>query len=144
MDSLQKIRVFAAAAISPIVVPLLVYLTFLFIFGTDVDKDQEIQTSISTASWISYGIALALGFGAYILMQAKGWRSVQLHILAGAGLGFISWLLFSLISQTLVSLLFFVFFVAGLLMGTSFWFIAYFKPDGSHATGSRRKRRRTI
>lgn len=144
MDSLQKIRVFAAAAISPIVVPLLVYLTFLFIFGTDVDKDQEIQTSISTASWISYGFALALGIGGYILMRVKGWQSMQRFMIAGAMIGVLCWLLFSLISWKILGFLFFVFIIAGFLMGTSFWFIAYFKPDGSHASNSRRKRRRTI
>jgi len=143
MLSTQKIRLFIAAAISPVIVPMLVNLTFLFIFGSDVDKDQEIQTSISTASWVSYAITLALGLGAYILMYVKGWRSVQRYLLVGATVGLISWLLFSLISQTLVSLLFFVFSVAGLLMGAAFWFIAYFQPDGSHATSSRRRRRRS-
>ena len=132
-----------AVIIGPLVVPLLVYITFVFIFGSNVEDDQQIQTSNSTASWISYGLALALGIGSYILMQAKGWQSMQRHMIAGTIIGILCWLLFSLISQTLVSLLFFVFTVAGFLMGTCFWLIAYFQTDGSHAASSRRRRRRT-
>ena len=143
MEYQQKIRWLLAVIIGPLFVPLLVYITFIFIFGSDIKDDQQIQTSISTASWISYGLALALGIGSYILMQVKGWQSMQSHMVAGTFIGILCWLLFSLISQTLVSLLFFVFVVAGFLMGTSFWFIAYFQPDGSHATSSRRRRRRT-
>lgn len=144
MASIHKIRLLAAAVIAPLIMPLMIYLTFLLIFGGDIEKDQAIKTSINTASWVSYGIALALGIASYFWMQRKGWNTIYRCMLAGIVLGFICWLLFSLISQTLVSLLFFIFAVAGLLMGISFWFIVYFRPDGSHTMpSSRRRRRRT-
>ena len=145
MESIQKIRLLIGAVASPLIIPLVVYITFVFVFGADADKDQEIQTGISTASWLSYGIALALSVAAYYGLQRKQWYSVIYYLGAGAVVGFASWLLFSLISQILVSLLFFVFVVAGALVGGSFWLIAFFQPDGNHIypQPSRRRRRRS-
>ena len=144
MISKQKIRLVIGAVVSPLIVPLLIYVTFLFIFGAVVEKDHDIQTSISTASWLSYWISLILGVGCYIWLQKTQRRSVQMYLLAGAVIGLASWLLFSLVSQTLVSLLFYVFVAAGLLFGLSFWLIVFFQPDGNYSSSSRRRRRRTI
>ena len=142
MDNIQKIRLLIGTAVSPLLIPFVIYLTFVFVFGADIDKDQEIQTSISTASWLSYTIAFSLSVVAYIWLQRNQWYSVLHYLLAGAAVGFASWLLFSLISQTLVSLLFFVFVISGTLVGGSFWLIAYFQPDGNYNQPSRRRRRR--
>ncbi len=142
MENIQKIRLLIGAVASPLLIPTVIYITFVFVLGADVDKDQEIQTSISTASWLSYGIALAFCITAYIWLQRKQWYSVIHYLLAGVLVGFASWLLFSMISQTLVSLLFFVFVISGTLVGGSFWLIAYFQPDGNYNQTSRRRRRR--
>lgn len=145
MDNLLKIRFLCAAIISPLIVPLMVYSTFLFIFGGDVEKDKEIQTSISTATWLSFGLAVAFGSASYIWLRRNGWVSVWRYLMMGIASGVASWLVFSMISQTFVSLLSYVYILAGALMGGSFWFIAYFQPDGKHSlpsTSSRRKRRR--
>jgi len=143
MENIQKLRLLIGAVASPLIIPLVVYLTFVFVFGADADKDQEIQTGISTASWLSYGIALVLSVVSYFWLQRKQWYSVIYYLLAGTAVGFVSWLLFSLISQTLVSLLFFVFIIAGALVGGSFWLIAFFQPDGNYTQPSRRRRRRS-
>jgi uncharacterized membrane protein YfcA len=143
MENIQKIRLLIGAVISPLIIPLVVYITFVFVFGADVDKDQEIQTSISTASWLSYGIALVLSIFVYFWLQRKQWYSVIHYLVAGTVVGFASWLLFSIISQTLVSLLFFVFVIAGALAGASFWLIAFFQPDGNYTPPPRRRRRRS-
>jgi uncharacterized membrane protein YfcA len=143
MENIQKIRLLIGAVISPLIIPLVVYITFVFVFGADVDKDQEIQTSISTASWLSYGIALVLSIFVYFWLQRKQWYSVIHYLVAGTVVGFASWLLFSIISQTLVSLLFFVFVIAGALVGASFWLIAFFQPDGNYTPPPRRRRRRS-
>ena len=71
------------------------------------------------------------------------WFSVIHYVAVGAAVGFVSWLLFGLVSQILVSLLFFVFVIAGALVGGSFWLIAYFQPDGNYSPPSRRRRRRS-
>jgi uncharacterized membrane protein YfcA len=143
MENIQKIRLLIGAVISPLIIPLVVYITFVFVFGADVDKDQEIQTSISTASWLSYGIALVLSIFVYFWLQRNQWYSVIHYLVAGTVVGFASWLLFSIISQTLVSLLFFVFVIAGALVGASFWLIAFFQPDGNYTPPPRRRRRRS-
>lgn len=140
----QKIRLLLGALLSPLVVPLLVNLTFLFIFGAAVEKDHDIQTSISTATWLSYWISLVLGVGSYIALQKTQRRSVQMYLLAGAAIGLVSWLLFSFISQTLVSLLFYVFVAAGVLYGLCFWLIVFFQPDGNYSSSSRRRRRKIV
>ena len=147
MDKFLKIRLIAAAAIGPLIVPLVVYTTFLFIFGGDVDDDKEIQTSISNATWLSYGLAIAFGSASYFWLLRNGWWSIWRYLMMGTVSGFASWVLFSIISQTFVSLLLVVYLIAGVLMGGGFWFIAYFQPDGKHSTfgssSGRRKRRRS-
>jgi uncharacterized membrane protein YfcA len=142
MENFQRLRLITGAIASPLIVPLAIYLTFVFVFGSDVDRDMEIQTSISTASWLSYGIALVLSAGCYFWLQKKKWDSILYYLVGGTTVGFATWLLFSLISQALVSLLFYVFVAAGALLGGSFWLIAYFQPDGKYPSSSRRRRRR--
>jgi len=142
MENIQKIRLLVGAIASPLIVPLVVYVTVVFLLGADADKDLEVQTRISTASWLSYGIALALSIAAYYWLQRKRWYSVIHYLVAGTIVGFASWLLFSLISWKLVSLLCFVFIIAGALVGGSFWLIAFFQPNGNYTQPSRRRRRR--
>jgi uncharacterized membrane protein YfcA len=146
MDSILKIRFLLAMILSPMLVPLIIYTTFRFIFGGDVDQDKEIQTSISTAAWLSYGLALAFGSASYFWLRRKDWWSVWRYLIMGVASGFASWVLFSIISQTFVSLLFYVFLFAGMVMAGGFWLLAYFKPDGNHliasSTSGRRRRRR--
>lgn len=146
MDSIAKIRFLIAAVVSTLLMPLLVYMTFLFVFGGDVEKNQEMQTTISTATWVSFFLAAVSGGASYYLLRRKNWWSVWRYLMMGTVSGFVSWVLFSFISQAFVSLLFYVFIVAGVLMGCSFWLIAYFQPDGNHlisrSGSSRRKRRR--
>lgn len=128
--------------VSPLIVPLLIYLTFSFVFGAAVENDPEIQTNINTAAWLSYCISLILGAGSYIWLQRTQRRSVLIYVLAGAAIGFVSWLLFSFISWSVVSLLFYIFMAAGLLLGVIFWLIVFFQPDGNYSASSRRRRRR--
>ena len=146
MDSIAKIRFLLAAITAPLLMPLCVYTTFVFVFGGDVAKSQEIQTSISTATWLSLFLAAASGGASYYWLRRQNWRSVWRYMMMGIASGFASWILFSIVSQTFVSLLFYVFLIAGLLMGSSFWLIAYFQPDGNHllpgTSSSRRRRRR--
>jgi len=142
MNNPSRFRLLIATIFVPVIMPATIYATFFFIFGSDLDKDHSIKTSIRAACWVSYGIGLALGIGCYIWMRVKAWQSIYSHILMGIILGFMSWLLFSLVSLSMVGLLFFVFASAGLLMSTSFWFAVYFQPDGSHSRKSRRRRRR--
>lgn len=146
MDSLVKIRSLIAAIVSPLIVPIMVYATFAFMLGGDVDKNQEIQTGISAATWSAYIFALGFGGASYFLLRKKRWWSVWRYLMMGVISGFASWVFFSFASQTFVSLLFYVFLVAGGLMGIFFWLIAYFQPDGNHltlASTSRRRRRRS-
>ena len=135
-----------AAGVSPLIMPLLVYMTFHFVFGGDVEKNQDMQTSISTATWVSFFLAVVFGGASYYWMRRKSWWSVWHYLMMGSVAGVASWIFFSIISQTFVSLLFYIFIVAGVLMGIGFWLIAYFQPDGNHlisaSTSSRRKRRR--
>ena len=102
MEHLQKLRLIAGGIASPLIVPLAIYLTLVFVFGSDIEKDQNIQTSISTATWLSYGIALVFSIACYFWLRKKNWQSVIHYLLGGTVVGFISWLLFSLISQTMV------------------------------------------
>jgi uncharacterized membrane protein YfcA len=146
MEPIAKIRFLVAAGVSPLLMPLLVYMTFLFIFGGDVEKNQEMQTRISTATWVSFFLAVLFGGASYYWLRRKNWCSVWRYLMMGAVSGLASWIIFSIISQTMVSLLFYVFIIAGSLMGVCFWLTAYFQPDGNHLISSsvsgRRKRRR--
>jgi len=142
MNSPSRFRLLVASVVVPVIMPAMIYATFFFIFGSDLDKDHSIKTSIRAACWVSYGIGLALGIAGYIWMRVKAWQSIYRHLLIGFVLGLLSWLLFSLVSQSIVGLLFFVFATAGLSMGALFWFAVYFQPDGSHTRRSRRRRRR--
>lgn len=125
----------------------MVYATFAFMLGVDAEKSQEVQTGISAATWSSYIFALGFGGVSYVIMRRKNWWSVWRFSLMGVASGFATWVMFSIASQTFVSLLFYVFLVAGTLMGCLFWLIAYFQPDGNHllptSTSSRRRRRRS-
>lgn len=145
MEPLAKVRLLLAIICSPLIVPLMVYATFTFMLGGDADKNQEIQTGISAAIWSSYILALGFGGVSFFVLRKKGWWSVWRYMLMGAASGFAAWLLFSIASQTFVSLLFYVFLVAGTLMGCVFWMLAYFQPDGNHliSTSPRRRRRRS-
>ena len=147
MENIQKIRLVIGAVVSPLIISLMVYITFVFIIGADAGKDQEIQTRISTVSWLSYGIALVLSIAGYFWLQKKQWYSVIHYVVAGTVVGFASWFLFSLISEKFVTLLFFVFVIAGALVGGSFWLIAFFQPNGDYTniqpTRRRRRRRRS-
>ena len=144
MDNTARIRFLAASIISPLLVPLIIYAMFSFIFGGDIDKDKEIETSISTAVRLSYGLALVFGIASYYWLRRQGSHSVFLYLILGGVAGFARWLLFSLISQTFLSILFYIFGIAGIVMGGSFWLIAYFQPSGNYprSTSSRRRRRR--
>jgi len=144
MENIQKLRLIAGAILGPLIVPLAIYLTQVLLFGSAIDKDQEIQTRISTATWLSYGIALVFSVACYFWLQRKSWSSVIHYLLAGTVVGFASWLLFSLFSWKMVPILFFVFVIAGGLMGAGFWLIAFFQPDGNYSQPSRRRRRRSI
>lgn len=146
MEPLAKIRFIVAAIVSPSIMPIMVYATFAFMLGGEAGEDQQIQTGISAAVWSSYISAFALGGVAYYFLRRKGWWSVWRFLLMGIVSGFACWLLFSLASQIFVSILFYVFIISGAIMGTEFWLIAFFRPDGNHLTGKpispRRRRRR--
>ena len=143
---MEKVRLLLAIIISPLIMPLMVYATFAFMLGGDVEKNKEIQTGINAAIWSSYVLALGFGGVSYFLLRKKGWWTVWRYLLMGTASGFSAWVLFSLASQTFVSLLFYVFLAAGAMMGIFFWLIAYFQPDGNHlisSSSSRRRRRRS-
>ena len=144
MENIQKIRLIIGACVSPLIIPLVVYITTAIIIGADADKDQELQSRISIFSWTAYSIALVLCVAAYFALKKKQWYSVIHYLIAGTVVGFISWLLFSYYVENLVSLLFFVFVIAGALVGGSFWLIVFFQPDGDYSNiqPSRRRRRR--
>jgi len=142
MNNQSKISLAIAALLVPVIMPVMIYATFVFIFGSDLDKDHGIKTGIRAACWVAYGIGLALGIACYVWMRLKKWHSLYHFIGVGLFLGFVSWLLFSLVSLSMVGLLFFIFASAGLMMGTLFWFMVFFQPDGSHSRSSRRRRRR--
>lgn len=144
---MTKIRFLIAAAVSPMVVPLLIYITLVFSFGSVIEKNQGIQTNISSATWFSYGAALVFGSASYYLLRRNNWWSVWRYILMGASTGLASWIVFSFLSDTwFFNRVFYAFIISGLLMGASFWLIAYFQADGNHLIpskkSSRRKRRR--
>ena len=147
MEPLAKIRFWIAVVVSPLVVPLMVYATFVFMLGVDADNNQEIQTGISAATWSSYFLAFGFAVASYVFIRKKNWWSVWRFLMMGVASGFATWILFSIASQEFVSLLFYVFLSAGSLMGIGFWLIAFFQPDGKHlipsSTTSRRRRRRS-
>jgi len=144
METLQKIRVIIAAVLSPLTVPILIYITLSVLYSAEIQQDPAIQASINTASWVSYVIALLTGTGVYFWLRAKQWLGVRAYLLAGLCVGFISWLVFSLFSMTAVVLLFFIYLLAGLLFGGSFWLLAYFQPNGNYSQRSTRRRKRRI
>ena len=144
MEHIQKIRLLIGAVVSPLIIPMVVYITTVFLFGDDANDNQEIQSRISIATWLSYSIALVLSIGAYVGLKKKQWYSVIHYLVAGTVVGFASWLLFSLFSYKFVTVLFLVFVIAGAFLGGSFWLIAFFQPDGDYSNikPSRRRRRR--
>ncbi|NOZ53610.1 MAG: hypothetical protein GXP08_10785 [Gammaproteobacteria bacterium] len=145
MDILQKIRVIIAAMLSPLIVPLLIDVTLSLLYDKEIRNGDAIQSSITTATWLSYAIVLFTSAIVYFWLRAKQYHNVRAYLLAGICIGFISWLLFSLFSMTAVILLFFIYLLAGLLLGSSFWLLAYFQPNGNYSQrASRRRKRRSM
>lgn len=143
MEPIAKIRILIAAAVSPLMVPLLIYITLVFSFGDVVDKNEGIQTSISSATWLSYWTALIFGAASYYWLRRKNWWTVWRYIMMGAASGLAGWVVFSVISQTLFfNRVFYAFIVAGLFMGACFWLVAYFQSDGNHLISKQRSGRR--
>ena len=148
MDSIAKIRFLIAAGIAPLLMPLLVYSTFVLSFGSVIEKNEGMQTSISSATWLAYLTALVFGAASYYWLRRKRWWSVWRFMMMGTASGCAGWLVFSVISQTLFfNRIFYAFVISGLLMGACFWLVAYFQPDGNHLIpnqrSGRRRRRRT-
>jgi len=144
METLQKLRVIIAAVLSPLTVPISIYVTLSILYSAEIQTDQAILASINAASWVSYVIALLTGAAVYFWLKSKQWMGVWAFLLAGLFIGFISWLLFSLFSMTAVVLLFFIYLLAGVLLGSSFWLLAYFQPNGNYSQRSTRRRKRRM
>lgn len=137
-----RIRTIIASVVSPLIVPVLLTMTFRFFYGEETETNQALQTSIGYAQWLSYGTALVVGAVLYFVWRKKDWQSWQMHCVAGLLLGLLSWIVFSLVSKTFVTLLLIVFLLSGLCVGLSFWFIVNFKSAANSSQRSRRRRRR--
>lgn len=139
---MDRIRIIIAALLSPLLVPVLLTMTFRFVYGEEALTNQALQTSIGYAQWLSYFSTLVVGAIVYVVWQKKIWLSWYMYCLAGVIIGFTGWVIFSLVSKTFVTLLFFVFLISGLFAGICFWFIVNFKSGSSTSQRSRRRRRR--
>ena len=137
-------RLGLAAVVSPLIVPLLLTLVFRFFYGEEADTNEAVRTSITYAQWLSYFITLIVGAGLYFAWRKKQWQSWIMYSLGGLVLGVISWIVFSLFSKAFLTLLFFVFLIAGLFTAVCFWGIVNIKllPASQSSSRSRRRRRR--
>ena len=122
MDSIAKIRFLIAAILSPMIVPLVIYTVFVFSFGSVIEKNESIQTNISSATWLSYGTALVFGTASYLLLRRLNWWSVWRYMLLGTVAGLASWIVFSFLSDTwFFNRTFLAYIISGLGMGALFW-----------------------
>lgn len=138
MTTLQRTRLIAGFLISPLVLPLLVYITFLIVFGLQNYNSETTLTSLKTIIWLNHLIALVMGVPAYFILRAKGLATLRNYTLGGFFLGLI---LITLISHNFVYLFYIVFSLAGSLVGATFWYIALYQPVRIRRR-SRRSRRR--
>jgi protein-S-isoprenylcysteine O-methyltransferase Ste14 len=138
-DKIQHIRTIAGFVISPLVMPLVIYLTFLGIFGLQNYNSETTLTSTKTIFWIYYIIVLLVGIPAFYLLKSKGYDTLKNYAIGGAVTGL---LLIIKISNNFVYLFYILFGVAGALVGITFWFIAVYQPISS-SRRSRRGRRRS-
>lgn len=139
MDTTQRVRLISGVLLSPLVVPLSVYLTFLIFFGLDNYNSETTLSSIRTIFWLNYVVTIVLGVPAFLLLQAKGLETLRNYSALGAVFGFI---LITIISNNFVYVFYLVFCISGALVGVTFWFLVFFQPEKKHRR-SRRSRRRS-
>ena len=89
MDTTQRVRLIAGVLLSPLLVPLLVYLTFLVFFGLDNYNSEATLESIRTIFWLNYIMTIVLGVPAFLFLRAKGFESLRNYTLLGTLFGFI-------------------------------------------------------
>ena len=144
MDLVQRVRFLAASAFSPLVVPLMVQYIFTLVYGDDINKNNELMESIDRAIWFSYFLTVMFSVPAYIVIRHYFDDEVKTYLVAGLAVGFLAWLTFSLFSSYFVTLLFFVFALAGTALGGIFWLLLYFQPDGNYSRSRRSRRKRRV
>lgn len=138
MDTTHRVRLISGILLSPLVVPLLVYITFLIFFGLDNYNSDATLDSIRTIFWLNYVMMIVLGVPAYLFFRAKGYESLRNYAALGTVFGFI---LITIISNNFVYVFYIVFCLAGSLVGVTFWFIVYYQPTGRRRRGRRSRRR---
>lgn len=141
MKPSQHARLISGFLISPLVLPLLVYITYLFVFGVQNYNSEATLTSTKTIIWMNYLLVLGVGIPAYYILQFKRWESLRNYALGGLALGLI---LILFISHSFVYLFCIVFSFAGVLEGVLFWYIVLYQPAPvrKHSKRGRRPRRR--
>lgn len=138
MDNIQRIRAIAGFVVSPLVMPLVIYITFLGIFGFENYNSDTTLTSIKTITWIYYIISLAVGVPAFFLLKSRGNESLRNYAIGGALTGL---LLIIKISNSVVFLFYLLFGVTGALAGICFWFVAIYQSNNLPRRGRRGRRR---
>lgn len=138
MDTTQRVRLISGVLLSPLIVPVSVYLTFLVFFGLNNYNSEATLDSIRTIFWLNYVVTIVLGIPAYLFFHAKGFESLRHYAGLGAVFGFI---LITIISNNFVYVFYIVFCLAGVLVGVAFWFIVYFQPQSTRRRGRRTRRR---
>jgi len=139
---LPQIRLLVAFLLSPLIVPVAIYIVSLMAYGIDTyNADKTLATSISSI-WYTYLVVLILGAPSLYVLQRKQADNLLNLTIVGAVIGLLSAILLSLFSGSFKWVLYLLFGVSGLLLGVLFWFMALYQPQQNTRLKKRSARRR--
>ncbi len=139
---LPQLRLLLAFLISPLLVPLAIYVATLMAYGVDAYNTENTLITMVNSIWYTYVLVLIFGAPSLYLLKKKQADTVLYLSLTGAAIGLLSAVLMSILSGSFNEALYFLFGSSGLAFGALFWFIWQYQPKPSSRLKKRQPRRR--
>ena len=139
---LNQIRLLLAYLLSPLVVPVAIYIASLMAYGIDAYSSDKVLTTTFSSIWYTYILVLIFGAPSLYVLKLKEADSLLNLTLTGATIGLLSAGLMSVFGGSFQLVLYFLFVGSGALLGALFWFIALYQPKQVTRLKKRHSRRR--
>jgi len=139
---LNQIRILFAYLLSPLVVPIVIYIASLMAYGIDAYNSDNVLTTTFNSIWYTYILVLILGGPSLYVLKLKQVDNLLNLTIAGAVIGLLSAVLMSILGGSFQLVLYFLFGCSGALFGALFWLIALYEPKQTTRLKKRQSRRR--
>ena len=125
---LGQIRIFLGYLLSPLVVPVAIYIASLMAYGIDAYNSDNVLTTTFSSIWYTYILVLIFGAPSLYVLKIKQVENLLSLSITGAVIGLLSAVLMSVFGGSFQLVLYFLFVCSGALLGALFWLIALYQP----------------